>query len=405
MAGDIAPMRITALETVRLPPYDNILWVRLHTSEGIVGLGETFRGAAAVEAHLPAEVAPQLIGADPSRLDAIAHELPRPYVGFRSSGAEIRAASAVDIALWDIAGQALGQPIVALLGSATRPAIAPYDTCAGYAYNARGSRRTVAEGDTAAGPYDDQIAFTRDAGALALSLKEIGIWAMKIWPFDAYAAATAGQMIGPGEIDRALVPFRQIREAVGTSMQVMVELDSLLEGPAALAIAHAMRAFDPFWMEDPLRMADPQALADYRRMSGLPVCASETLATRSQFLDLLRADAVDYVMLDIGWCGRLTEAKQIATLAETHRRPVAPHDCSGPVVFTAFTHLALNLPNAAFMESVCAYWSGWYHDLVTALPIVKHGMVSLSPGPGLGFALQPDVLAPGHTRITTEKDL
>jgi len=398
-------MRITALETVRLPPYDNILWVRLHTDAGLIGLGETFRGAAAVEAQLHAEVAPRLIGADPSRIDAIAHELTRPYVGFRSSGAEMRAASAVDIALWDIAGQALGRPIVDLLGGATRAAIATYNTCAGYAYNARGGRRTVAEGDAAAGPHDDQIAFTRDAGALALSLKEMGIGAMKIWPFDAHAAATAGQMIRPGEIDRALAPFRQIRDAVGASMQVMVELHSLWDGPAALAVARAMRPFDPFWMEDPLKMADPQALADYRWMSGLPVCASKTLATRSQCLDLLRADAVDYVMLDIGWCGGLTEAKKIATLAEAHQRPVAPHDCTGPVVFAASTHLALNLPNAVFMESVRAYWSGWYRDLVTALPPVERGMITVPPGPGLGLALQPDVLARGRTRTTTEKDL
>jgi L-alanine-DL-glutamate epimerase-like enolase superfamily enzyme len=398
-------MRITALETVRLAPYDNILWVRLHTDAGLVGLGETFRGAAAVEAQLHAEVAPRLIGADPSRIDAIAHDLTRPYVGFRSSGAEMRAASAVDIALWDIAGQAFGRPVVDLLGGATRGAIATYNTCAGYSYNARGGRRAVRESDAAAGPNDDQVAFTRDAGALALSLAEMGIGAMKIWPFDPYAAATAGQMIRPDEIDRALRPFRQIRDAVGASMQVMVELHSLWDSAAALAIARAMRAFDPFWMEDPLKMADPQALADYRRVSGLPVCASETLATRSQFLDLLRADAVDYVMLDIGWCGGLSEAKKIATLAEAHQRPVAPHDCTGPVVFAASTHLALNLPNAVFMESVRAYWSGWYRDLVTALPNVERGMITIPPGPGLGLALQPDVLARGQRRITTEKDL
>jgi L-alanine-DL-glutamate epimerase-like enolase superfamily enzyme len=263
----------------------------------------------------------------------------------------------------------------------------------------------VGETDAAAGPYDDQVAFSRDAGALALSLREMGIGALKIWPFDPYAAATAGQMIRPDEIERALGPFRQIREAVGSSMQVMVELHSLWDSAAALAIARAMRDFDPFWMEDPLKMADPQALADYRRVSGLPVCASETLATRSQFLDILRADAVDYVMLDIGWCGGLSEAKKIATLAEAHQRPVAPHDCTGPVVFAASTHLALNLPNAVFMESVRAYWSGWYRDLVTALPAVTDGMITIPPGPGLGLALQPDVLARGQRRTTTEKDL
>jgi L-alanine-DL-glutamate epimerase-like enolase superfamily enzyme len=398
-------MRITALETVRLAPYDNILWLRLHTDAGIIGLGETFRGAAGVEAHLHADIAPRLIGADPARIDAIAHDLTRPYVGFRSSGTEMRAASAVDIALWDIAGQAVGRPIVDLLGGATRASIATYNTCAGYFYNARGGRRAVAGEETATGPYDDQIAFTRDAGALALSLKEMGIGAMKIWPFDPYAAATHGQMITPAGIDAALRPFRQIREAVGSSMAVMVELHSLWDATAALAIARAMREFDPFWMEDPIKMADPAALADYRRISGLPVCASETLAGRNQFLDILRADAVDYVMLDLGWCGGLSEAKKIGTLAETFQRPVAPHDCTGPVVFAASTHLALNLPNAVFMESVRAYWSGWYRDLVTALPSVENGMVTVPQGPGLGLALQPDVLARGAIRITRENDL
>ncbi|WP_144299932.1 mandelate racemase/muconate lactonizing enzyme family protein [Elioraea rosea] len=398
-------MRITAVETVRLPPYDNILWLRLHTDEGLIGLGETFRGAAGVEAHIHAEIAPKLIGADPSRIDAIAWDLARPYIGFRSSGTEMRAASAVDIALWDIAGQATGRPIVDLLGGATRSSIATYNTCAGYFYNARGGRRAVAGSETATGPYDDQIAFSRDAGALALSLLEMGIGAMKIWPFDPFAGATNGQMITPAEIDRALVPFRQIREASGTAMQVMVELHSMWDVTAALTIARAMREFDPFWMEDPIKMTDPAALADYRRMSGLPICASEILATRAQFLDILRADAVDYVMLDLGWCGGISEAKKIGTLAEAHQRPVAPHDCTGPVVFAASTHLALNLPNAVFMESVRAYWSGWYRDLVTALPVVENGRVTVPPGPGLGLALQPDVLARGTVRTTTEKDL
>ena len=72
---------------------------------------------------------------------------------------------------------------------------------------------------------------------------------------------------------------------------------------------------------------------------------------------MLKADATDYVMLDISWCGGLSEAKKIATMAETFQRPVAPHDCTGPVVFTASIHLSLNLPNAVFQESVRAYYT------------------------------------------------
>src|SRR5690606_34547214 len=99
-------MKITAIETVRLGDYANILWVRLHTDAGIVGLGETFRGAEAVETFLHTAIAAQILGRDARRIDGLSKLLTEPYVGFRSSGVEMRAASAVDIALWDIAGKA-----------------------------------------------------------------------------------------------------------------------------------------------------------------------------------------------------------------------------------------------------------------------------------------------------------
>lgn len=125
-------MKITALETIQLPHLNNILWVRIHTDEGIIGLGETFRGATAVAAYLHSEVAPQLLGRNPLEIDSISKLLLEPYVGFRSSGVEIRAASAVDIALWDIFGKVTGQPVHQLLGGLSRPRIRTYNTCAGY---------------------------------------------------------------------------------------------------------------------------------------------------------------------------------------------------------------------------------------------------------------------------------
>ena len=130
----------------------------------------------------------------------------------------------------------------------------------------------------------------------------------------------------------------------------------------------------------------------YPSFSGLPVTASETMATRSQFLDVLRAEAVDYVMLDISWCGGLSEAKKIATMAETFQRPVAPHDCTGPVVFAASIHLSLNVPNAVYQESVRAYYTSWYRDLVTVMPRIENGVIYPFEGPGLGLELSDFVL-------------
>jgi galactonate dehydratase len=99
--------------------------------------------------------------------------------------------------------------------------------------------------------------------------------------------------------------------------------------------------------------------------------------------------AARIVMLDVSWCGGIGEAKKIATMAESRHLPVAPHDCTGPVVFTASTHLSVNLPNALVQESVRAYYTGWYKELVTELPTVANGHITPPEGPGLGTELLP----------------
>jgi L-alanine-DL-glutamate epimerase-like enolase superfamily enzyme len=163
--------------------------------------------------------------------------------------------------------------------------------------------------------------------------------------------------------------------------------------PAALEIAAALRDVGIYWAEDPIKMVNAQALADYRRQAGIRVCASETLATRYGFRELLEKDAVDYVMIDLSWCGGLTESKKIATQAETFQRPIAPHDCTGPVVLIASLALALNAPNAIFQEVVRAYYTGWYTELVTTLPRIDQGFAYPMAGPGLGTALLPGLKA------------
>jgi L-alanine-DL-glutamate epimerase-like enolase superfamily enzyme len=112
-------------------------------------------------------------------------------------------------------------------------------------------------------------------------------------------------------------------------------------------------------------------------------------------------------MLDISWCGGLSEAKKIATMAEAFQRPIAPHDCTGPVVFAASIHLALNAPNAIFQESVRAYYSSWYRDLVTVMPRIEAGRIYPFEGPGLGLALSDAVLTDKEAvrRITKVGDV
>jgi galactonate dehydratase len=384
---------IACLRTIRIAERPNLIWVELETDDGLIGLGESFRGAQATEAVIHEQIAPWLIGRDARRIEAVSRHLTTPYLGFHGTGAEIRAASAIDIALWDLAGKRHSIPVHEALGGAVRSEIRAYNTCAGYAYNTSGvARRAVAATEDTGGPYDDQIAFTRDAGALAESLLGEGFTAMKIWPFDTYADASGGQLITLPDLKAGLEPFRKVRAAVGDAMEVMCELHSLWNTTSAIRICRALEDYGVLWAEDPvLKMDDVQALTDLRRQSRVPVCGSETLAGTVPFRDLLAADALDFVMLDLAWCGGLTEGRKIAALAEAYARPLAPHDCTGPVTLWAGLHLALHAPAAIFQEVVRATLATWYRDLVTDLPVIRNGMVQAPAGTGLCTALLPAV--------------
>jgi galactonate dehydratase len=387
-------VKISKVETIRLGEYPNLLFVRLHTDAGPIGLGETFFGARAAESYIHETAAPLLLGTDPLHIDRHARTL-YGYLGYGSSGAETRGNSAIDIALWDIFGQVTGQPLYQLLGGPSRDRIRIYNTCAGYRYIRGAARQAVSNwglpGDAPQGPYEDLDAFLHRPADLARSLLDQGITAMKIWPFDPYAEGSGGQYIAPRDLQTALEPFRKIRAAVGDQIDIMVEFHSLWNLPTAKRIAAALEDFDPFWYEDPIKADSLEALADYAASTRVPVTLSETLSGRWSFRELMERRAAGIVMLDLGWCGGVSEAKKIATMAEAYQLPVAPHDCTGPVVLTASTHLSINVPNAFIQETVRAYYTGWYRDLVTTLPSITDGHVAPPTGPGLGIELVPGI--------------
>jgi galactonate dehydratase len=399
-------MRITRIDTLRLEEFPNLLFVHVHTDEGLVGLGETFFGAQAVEAYVHESVAPYLLGKDPLQIERHATAL-RGYLGYASTGVELRGTSAIDIALWDLLGQVSGQPLYQLLGGLSRESVPIYNTCAGYRYVRQRPVQAVENwgiGDgNPDGPYEDLEAFLTDAGGLARSLLAQGITGMKIWPFDPYAEASNGTGISEGDLDRALEPFRKIRGAVGSAMDVMVELHSLWDVPTAQRILRAVEQFEPYWCEDPVRPDSASALAQVAHSTRMRIATGETLAGRRAFHALLEREAVQVIIVDLSWCGGISEARKIGTLAETYGIPVTPHDCTGPVVLTASTHLSLHLPNAPIQETVRAYYTGWYRELVTALPTIENGSIRPPECAGLGTALLPDVLerADAHVRSST----
>ena len=388
-------MKITQVETIRLGEFPNIIWVRLYTDEGLVGLGETFMGAAAVEAYLHEWVAPKLLGQDPLAIEARNRDI-TGYLGWRGSGVETRGNSAIDIALWDIFGKAANMPVHTALGGKSRDSIRIYNTCAGYQYVRSATNQTTANWglgnvSNSQGPYEDLEAFLNNAGELAQSLLSEGITAMKIWPFDMAAEKSHGQYISNADLDAALIPFQKIRDAVGNQMDIMVEFHSLWRLPMAQKIARALKPFNTFWHEDAIRMDSLDLLKQYAVDCEALICASETLSYKWGFKDYLQTGVAGVAMLDLSWCGGLSEARKIAAMADAWQLPVAPHDCTGPVVWAASTHLSLHAPNALVQESVRAFFTGWYKELVTELPVVKNGVISLSNKPGLGLELLPDL--------------
>ena len=395
-------MKITRLETLRLSEFPNLAWVRVHTDQGLAGLGETSFAAQAVEAYMHEFVAPRVLGRDPLEIERLSRSL-IGYVGFRGSGVETRAVSAFDMALWDLYGKVCNQPLYQVLGGASRDTIRTYNTCAGYRYIRDARQQTSANWglDRKEGPYEDLEGFLNRADELAHSLLEQGIGAMKIWPFDTYAEASDGMHISAPDLEKALEPFRRIRAAVGNRMDIMVEFHSLWRLPAAQRIAQALAPFDTYWHEDPIRMDSLALMKQYAPYSKAPICASEILAGRWSFKDLLETGVAGIVMFDLAWCGGISEARRIAALADAWQLPVAPHDCVGPVVFAASVHFSIHAPNALVQESVRAFYTGWYNELVTHVPQPVKGEFAKPPGPGLGCELLPELWKRADASIRT----
>ncbi|MCA2971768.1 MAG: mandelate racemase/muconate lactonizing enzyme family protein [Acidobacteriaceae bacterium] len=369
-------MRITKIETLRLERGVTVhagpiqwLWVLIHTDSGLFGLGETYPHPAAEEAVVHSSLAPRLLGQDPSRIDRLWASMfdAISYSGW--AGAEMRAISAVDMALWDLAGKAAGLPVYQLLGGASRDRIRTYNTC-----------------------YD-HLSFLTEPVELAASLLAEGISAMKIWPLDPVAKETGGHSISAEQLRRGLEPLRLIKKEFGDRMDVAMEFHGYWNLPCAIRIARACEEYEPMWLEE---MLPQDNLAAYRELASatrLPLTISERLMTRWQYRELLVNQAARTVMPDISWVGGLSEARKIANMAETWYLPAAPHNCGGPVLHAASLHLAANLTNLQIVESVRRHYADEYRELVGPLPAPQDGHFALPAGPGLGISLNPALFA------------
>ena len=367
-------MKITKIETLRLAHGVTVhagpiqwLWVRIHTDNGLFGLGETYPHPAAEEAVVHSSLAPRLLGHDPSRIDALWASMFEAISYSGWAGAEMRAISAIDMALWDLAGKVAHQPVYQLLGGASRDRIRTYNTC-----------------------YD-HLSFLTQPVELAASLLDSGISAMKIWPMDPIAKETGGHSITAEQLRRGLEPLRLIKKEFGDRMDVAMEFHGFWNLPCAIRIARACEEYEPMWLEEMLPQDNLAAYRELATATNLPLTLSERLMTRWQYRELFENRAARTVMPDVSWVGGLSEARKIANMAETWYLPAAPHNCGGPVLHAASLHLAANLTNLQIVESVRRHYADEYTAIVGELASPRDGYFDLPPGPGLGIDLAPGV--------------
>jgi galactonate dehydratase len=359
------------------------LFVVVETDAGVRGVGEGSQNDqdAAVAANVR-QLAPQYVGRDP--LDLIEARA-RPLMGLRTGRAIQVASSAIEQALWDVAGKLLGVPVYKLLGGRASAGLVRL-RC--YATMSAGLK------DRSPAGYGQEAA--RCAAA--------GYTGVKVVPFGG-ASVGPGTLGAPGAhgldgatarpaMEEGVARVAAVREAVGPDVDVLIELGFGLDWSATVQFARRIEPYNAFWIEAPLLWDDAQELARLRQAIPQRVASGEQLHGRRAFRDLIEQHAVDVLQPDVKWTGGIYEAKKVAAWAETYQVALAPHNNSGPVATAASAHVAATLPNFIILETPSRA-PEWLED-ATGPSLVEDGHVSLdrlASRPGLGIDLDESKLS------------
>lgn len=354
-------MKITAVETI---PVDRYLFVQVHTDEGITGLGESGAwGFLEASAGAVKAFARYLIGQDPLRIEHHWQYCYR-YSHFRGS-AIMGALSAIDIALWDIAGKHFGVPTYQLLGGKCRDKARVY-------YHVFGeTREELIEGCKRA----KGLGFTA-VGHLTPFLDES--------PDVPYFKTHVDKMTD------AIEAVGRYREAVGNDVDLCIEIHRRLTPAEAIVLGRGIEEFRPFFYEDPTLPDNFDAMALIANKIHIPIATGERLLTIHEFEMLLSRGAVQYVRPDVCICGGITGAKKIAALAEAHYVDVVPHNPLSPVSTAACLQLAACIPNFAIQEYPRGEFEPPKSEIVKKPLIVEKGFLIIPDAPGIGMELAPD---------------
>lgn len=395
--------KIERIETVRSTIQPNVTHVVVTDTDGVTGLGETFYGASSVEAHVHDVIVPTLLTEKPSASPLSVSPLVEGYVGYSGSGSEVRARSAVDIALWDIVAKRHNLPLRSLLGENTRDTIDSYNTCSGMKYVNAESRQATSnwgfsKDNRPGGDYEDLWAFLNEPARLARELVDAGFQGMKVWPFDLVAEKTRGGV--DADLSFGLSVLDAIRNEVGMGIDLYLELHSLWQPDAAHRLVKEVEKYSLSWVEDPIRADNMANLARLREKAAMPIACGENLGSGTNgYPAMIDQQAVDVMIMDLGWCGGITDALPLISASDVAGMSSAFHDCTGPVSLAVATQVSLASPNTAVQEVARSFWHGWYPEMATGYPDLVGGTLLASDAPGHGCELTREFVNSANTTV------
>jgi galactonate dehydratase len=401
-------MKLTRLETfvVEVPPpgYGGNYWffVKLHTDEGVYGWGETatlgvyYRLQRSYKTLMEEIFESHLKGENPLNRERIAKSIYTAVTSRHAEYSTMGLVSAIDLALWDIAGKVCGQPVYNLLGGAFRDKVRTYT----YVFNFK-TGGTERSNWFDPGFVTENAKFLVEEGFTGLKLDPVPMVHFEP-PLTTQLPADSTQLRNRGgyrnPFNMTLDHYKSVekvvgalRDAVGTKADILIGTHGQMATASAIRLAKVLEPFDPLWFEEPVPPENTKEMAKVARSTSIPIATGERLTTVFDFTRLLEDGAAVYLQPDLGSCGGISECKKIAAIAEGYYAQMAPHVWGGPVITAAALQIDAAIPNFLIQESIHK-GDGFFNELVTEPFVWENGYYSLPKAPGLGVDLKMEAV-------------
>ena len=373
-------LKITDVRTAEVLVHGLQTHIRVYADQGLYGQGESTDAAVGTVA-LVNQFRQFLVGQDPLNVDALWERIRVSGIFAGAQGGQyVTALTGLEIALWDLAGKALGLPVYQLLGGKFRDKIRIY---------------CDSDMDDPLGPESDKK---------LPWIKEQGFTAMKI---DLDEAADPNRFdrvnwtANNAEVDRMVRWVRHVRESIPKEMELACDMHGRYDAGTAKRVAKELEPFRLLWLEEPVPAEDIDAMADVRQSTSTPIATGENLYMRWGYRELLGKNAVDIIQPDLQKTGGLSEGRKIANLAQTHYVPVAPHCVVSPIGMMSTAHVCASIPNFLVCEwhwiNFPEFWKNW----VKEGEIIQRGYVTVTDKPGLGVEMNEEAARKAQIPGTT----